>query len=69
MKLLTDTNILVRCSRGNAMWRVTELRRVRIDLITTDRNADELLDVLCRVFGMAELAATSEAAKPSGRSG
>lgn len=61
--MVTDTNILVRCSRGRAMRRVAELRRRGVDLVTTDRHADELLDVLGRVFGLAEREATAEVAR------
>ena len=63
MRLITDTNILVRCSRGKAGIRAAELRRRDVSLAVTDRNVDECLGVLMRVFGMVEREATVEVAR------
>ena len=63
MKLITDTNILVRCSRGRSWLRAIELRVAGVDLVTTDRNVEELVGVLQRVFGMNEQAALIETAR------
>jgi len=58
--LVTDTNILVRCSRGRAMARVAALRARGVRLATTDRNAAELLAVLTGKLGVEEDEAVAE---------
>ena len=45
------------------MSRVLALRRVGVDLVTTDRNADELFGVLMGIFGLSDRDATSETAR------
>lgn len=69
MRLVTDTNILVRCSQGRASERVTFLLTNGAELLTTDRNVDELIGVLRGVFGFSEDHAVDKAvevARPFG---
>ena len=54
MKLITDTNILIRCSQGKASVRVRALRAAGVHLVTTERNAEEMVGVLQGVFGFTE---------------
>jgi predicted nucleic acid-binding protein len=54
VKLVTDTNILVRCSQGRAAERARTLRQAGVGLVTTERNAQELVGVLQGVFGFTE---------------
>jgi hypothetical protein len=58
--LVTDTNILLRCSQGLAMAQVAALRKRGVRLATTDRNAAELLGVLVRILGVEEEEAAAE---------
>jgi predicted nucleic acid-binding protein len=48
--LLIDTNILVRCSLGRALTRVTELRDRGVKVATTENNVDELYNKLTNKF-------------------
>lgn len=57
MRLIVDTNILIRCSRGRAARYVDALLLSGVALTTTDRNADEMRAVLRQKFDfMAEQA-------------
>ena len=58
--LLTETNILQRVSRGQAMKHVKALRRRGVRLATTDRNILELRHVLVRDLGLSEAEADDE---------
>ncbi|HYN46513.1 MAG TPA: PIN domain-containing protein [Allosphingosinicella sp.] len=58
--LVTDTNILVRCSLGLAMAHVSALRERGVRLATTDRNAAELLAVLVHKLGVETEEAATE---------
>ncbi len=49
--LVIDTNILLRCSLGNAMVRVAHLQNRGIDLAITDRNIEEFVEKLSTKFG------------------
>jgi predicted nucleic acid-binding protein len=49
--LLIDTNILVRCSAGNAMPRIFALRDRGVALATTENNANEMFETLLKKFG------------------
>lgn len=60
MRLVTDTNILVRCSQGRAMHLAAGLTRAGIDLLTTRYNAAECDRVLQRVFGLDEAQSRAE---------
>ncbi len=61
MRLVVDTNILVRCSRGNASRHVSELLLRGVTLVTTDHNVEELIGVLMSVFSMDEDDAVADA--------
>jgi len=63
VKLVTDTNILIRCSLGRAADRVRALRLRGVHLVTTQRNAEEMVGVLQGVFGFDEKAALIETAR------
>ena len=58
--LITDTNILQRCSLGRAMIRVRALVARGVDLATTDRNIDELARNLASLEGIDETLAWQE---------
>lgn len=58
--LVTDTNILLRCSLGRAMRHVAALAERGVALATTDRNGAEMLDRLIEKFGVDEAAASAE---------
>jgi predicted nucleic acid-binding protein len=58
--LVTDTNILLRCSIGRAMRHVAALVERGVVLATTDRNAAEMLDRLVEKFGVGEAEAAAE---------
>jgi predicted nucleic acid-binding protein len=58
--LLTDTNILQRCSQGKAMARVIALRERGVKLATTDRNVEELHRNLIGALGYSEAEADAE---------
>lgn len=60
VRLIVDSNILVRCSRGRAVRYVEELISLGVTLSTTERNADELYDRLRGVFGMSAEEASAE---------
>lgn len=60
MRLITDTNILLRCSRGRAWRRVEGLLLRGVDLLTTDRNVDEFVGVLQGVFNLDDAGTTEE---------
>lgn len=63
MRLVVDTNILVRISRGRAMHRAAEMRRAGAALITTESHANECVKVLIDKFGMADRDALHETAR------
>jgi predicted nucleic acid-binding protein len=50
---LIDTNILVRCSLGRALTRVTELRDRGVSIMTTENNVDELFRTLTEKFALS----------------
>lgn len=58
--LLTDTNILLRCSLGRAMRHVAALVERGVGLATTDRNVAEMLDRLIEKFDVSEADAIGE---------
>lgn len=58
--LVTDTNILLRCSLGRAMKHVAALAGRGVALATTDRNVSEMLDRLIEKFGVSEPEAIDE---------
>jgi len=63
VRLVVDTNILVRISRGRAMHRAAELRRAGATLIATENHANECVQVLIDKFGMADRDALHETAR------
>ncbi len=62
MRMVIDSNILVRCSVGRAGLDVTKLRERNVVLATTTRSIAETIKVLVNVFSVPEDIATEEVA-------
>ena len=61
--LVTDTNILLRCSQGKAMRRVAALQDRGVRLATTQNNAEELMQTLVGKLSLTQDAAVAEVAR------
>jgi predicted nucleic acid-binding protein len=62
MRMVIDSNILVRCSVGRASLDVAKLRERNVALATTTRSIAETIKVLVNVFSIPEDIATEEVA-------
>lgn len=58
--LVIDTNILLRCSRGRAIRRVSELAMRGVTVTTTDANVHEFWGVLTGKLGVDEATASED---------